>query len=130
MTRDLEAQAAFIAAREAMPFVWGSTDCVTFAAGAVLALTGTDPLIGIGTWKSERGALLALKRRGGLLAAVSSVLPDTPIAATMRGDIGAVMSPLGPLLMVIEGMTLVGPDIDGIKRLPRSALVQAWSAAL
>ena len=126
--RDLSSLAAYIAAREAAPFAWGSNDCVTFAAGAVLALTGRDPLADLPPWNSERAALIGLKRRGGLIAAVSSVLAEIAVAHAHRGDIGAVMGPDGPFLMVIEGMTLVGPGIDGLFRHRRDALIYVWSA--
>ena len=128
MTRDCGAMAAYIAARTAVPFAWGSNDCVTFAAGAVLALTGRDPLAGIPAWQSERAALIGLKRRGGLFAAVSSVLPQIAPAHAHRGDIGAVMGPDGPFLMMIEGATLVGPALHGLFRHRRDALVCSWSA--
>ena len=126
--RDLNALATYVAARETVPFAWGLHDCVTFAAGAVLALTGRDPLADIAAWTTERAALRELDRRGGLAAAVSSVLTEIPLAHAHRGDIGAVDGVRGPLLVVIEGMTLVGPDRDGLARLPRTKLVRAWSA--
>ena len=126
--RDLGAQAVFIAARDQMPFEWGANDCVTFCAGALQALTGTDPLSGIPSWKDEKTALRALTKRGGLLEAVSGVLQRIPVALAHRGDVGAVQGERGPLLVIIEGLTLVGPDADGLKRLPRSLLIDAWSA--
>ena len=128
MMRDLNAQAAYIAARENMPFAWGSHDCAHFAAGAIKALTGIDPLAGIAGWTSERGAMAELKRRGGLIEGVSAILDEIPIAWAHRGDIGAVESEAGPLLMVIEGMTLVGPGPTGLVRLPRTYLIATWSA--
>ena len=126
--RDLASLAAYIAARQDMPFAWGQNDCVTFAAGAVHALTGLDPLAGIARWKTERGAMMALKRRGGLIAAVSSVLPTIALAHAHRGDIAAVEGPDGPYLMVIEGVTLVGPSPQGLDRHPRAAMIHAWCA--
>jgi hypothetical protein len=48
-----------------------------------------------------------------------------------RGDIAAVPDPvLGISLMVLEGATLAGPGARGIKRLPRSAMIAAWSIDL
>lgn len=126
--RDYDAWRAWLDQMQEQPFAWGSNDCVTFAAGAVRALTGMDPLRGIGAWKSEVGALRALKRRGGLVAAVSSVLTPVPASMAQRGDIGAVEGPRGPLLVVIEGLTLAGPGIDGIERIGCDRLTQAWSA--
>lgn len=126
--RDLTAQAAFIAARETAPFAWGAQDCVTFAAGAVHALTGNDPLASLPRWSSEREALAELARRGGLIEAVSAVLDELPRAWAHRGDVGAVEVDGGLSLMVIEGLTLVGPGPDGLIRLPRAHMIAAWSA--
>ena len=118
--RDLAAQSAFIAERRSLPFAWGSNDCCTFA--------GVDPLGGKIPWKDKRSATRFIARHGGLLNAVSTFLTEIPVAHAHRGDVGAVDSPQGPLLMVIEGVTLVGPDIKGTSRLPRAKLIMAWSA--
>jgi hypothetical protein len=126
--RDLPAFAAFIAAREAMPFIWGSNDCGTFAFGAIEALTGVNRLVGIPPWNSELTALLTMRRRGGLIATVSTLLREIPASHAHRGDVAAVMTVDGPFLMVIEGITLVGPSITGLMRHRRDALVKAWSA--
>jgi hypothetical protein len=126
--RDLASQAAWIAGREAVPFAWGTNDCVTFAAGAVAALTGADPLGGISAWSDERSAVRALAQRGGLAEAVSGMLERVPVAMAMRGDVGMVEGALGPARVIIEGLTLVGPGPDGIERWRRECLIDAWSA--
>lgn len=127
MIRNFETWAAFIAERQTAPFVWGTQDCVTFAAGAAFALTGNDPLSGIASWDSEKTAMRALAKRGGLVSAVSSVLPEIPVAMAHRGDIGLVDGPDGPFLVVIEGLTVVGPGPEGLERLTRGVLLKAWS---
>lgn len=130
MVRDHPALMAYIAARMRAPFAWGRHDCVTFAAGAIAAQTGRDPLAAVAhQWTTRRGAARILARVGGLAAAVDGVL--TPIAPAMaaRGDVAAWLDADGrPQLAIVEGATLIGPGLDGLKRLPRAAMVQAWSA--
>jgi hypothetical protein len=130
MRRDLAALHAYLAAGADVPFAWGSNDCVTFAAGAVAAQTGLNPLAKLSRrWSTQRGALLLLRRYGGLEAAVSTVLTPVAPALAHRGDIAGVRAEAGEMvLMVIEGALLVGPDANGVRRLPRELMTVAWSA--
>lgn len=65
---------------------------------------------------------------GGLAAAVDTVLSPIPLAMAARGDVVLVDGAEGPFLMVVEGLTLVGPGPLQLRRLPRAAMVQAWNA--
>lgn len=131
MVRDHNALVAYIGARMRAPFAWGANDCVTFAAGAVRAQTGRDPLGAIAArWSTARGAAHVLRKFGGMEAAVSSVLPPIAPAMAARGDVAGWLDAQGRLqLAIVEGQTLVGPGEAGIVRLSRSAMVKAWSAA-
>lgn len=131
MVRDHSALVAYIAARMRAPFAWGDNDCVTFAAGAVKAQTGRDPLGAIAArWSTARGAGRVLRKFGGMEAAVSSVLSPIAPAMAARGDVAGWLDAQGRLqLAIVEGQTLVGPGEAGTVRLPRSAMVKAWSAA-
>ena len=126
MARNYEALLGFIAERSNAPFAWGSNDCVSFAVGAVHAMTGRR--LRVPQWHTERGATRVLKRLGGLEAAADSLLSRIPVARAARGDIGAVRTSRGVLLVVIVGDTVVGPDLDGLRRLSRNVLTAAWSA--
>lgn len=128
--RDLEALVALIEGRSATPFAWGPNDCVTFAAHAVRAQTGVNPLKGLGRhrWRSAKGAARALAAHGGLEAAVDGVLPRIAPAMAHRGDVGLVEIDGRASLVVFEGATVVGPGLEGLERLPRSAVRAAWSA--
>lgn len=126
--RDHDALIAYLDAHLATPFVWGSHDCVTFAAGAVEAQTGRDPLASVTRWSSIREAFRVIKSYGGLAAAVDTVLSEIPPALAHRGDIGAVPYKNDVLLVVVEGLTVVGPSYEGLLRLPRAAMTRAWSA--
>lgn len=129
--RDIPALLRLIAERQAMPFAWGSeaNDCVSFAANAVRAQTGRDVLKPLkAKWSTELGAAKTLARLGGLEAAVDRVLTPVPLGMARRGDIA--MAGRGETfgLFVVEGQTIVGPDIAGLSRLPRRMAVKAWSA--
>lgn len=130
MVRNYEALHAYVASHMRTPFAWGAHDCVLFAAGAVQAQTGQDPLGGYRRrWTSERGAARVLKRLGGMEAAVDGVLPSIPPATAQRGDVAGWRDAKGRLqLAIVEGETLVGPGPYGQLRLPRKAMTRAWSA--
>lgn len=134
MTRDYAAWTALLEARQAFAFGYGrgpeTQDCVRFAAAAVKALTGRDPLARLSaTWTTERGARRVLRRLGGLSAGVDLVLRPVPAALAARGDVALVRLGGGEGLMIIEGDTLVGPAAPaGLQRLPRASAARAWSA--
>ena len=103
----------FVAERSAMPFAgYDQHDCCArFAAGAVEALTGADPLARFGSqWTTARGVRRVVRRHGGLDAAVDEVLTPVAPALARRGDVGFAPSPDGGVgaLMVVEGDLVVG----------------------
>lgn len=112
-----------------MPFAWGSdrNDCVSFAAAAVAAQTGINPLGGL-KWTDEASAYEALEAAGGIGEAVSSALVEIAPALAMRGDVGAIANGNGLILVIVEGDTLAGPGPRGLMRLPRRLMVKAWRA--
>ncbi|MBB4620123.1 DUF6950 family protein, partial [Sphingomonas abaci] len=63
---DWEARlAAYLEPLRARPFAWGRHDCSTFAAGAVEAMTGVDPMPEFrGRYSTARGSVRALRRFG------------------------------------------------------------------
>jgi len=137
--RDHEALIAFLEARMRAPFAWGKNthrrrahedgnSCVHLAAGAVFVQTGRSVLRDLPGWTSERGAIRALGRVGGLEAATDLVLRRIAPAMAHRGDIGLVENIGGrPSLVVIEGQLVAGPGPAGLVRLPRVAVKAAWS---
>lgn len=129
MARDLEALLGFLAERAAMPFRWGRrrNDCVSFAANAVQAQTGRDPLEGL-DWATQAEARALLRELGGLEAAIDARLTRIAPAMACRGDVAGVIDRrLGRRLMIVEGATLAGPGKGGVVRLPRREMITAWS---
>lgn len=133
MIRDHDALHAYLAKWEGQTFGWSTHECcVGFAAGAVKAQTGVDPLDGIKPWKTAMQARRELARRGGMIEGVSSRLDEVPVAFAKRGDIAMVeVAHLNiRVLMIVEGETLVGLGEAGLIRLPREQMQIAWSADL
>jgi len=130
MIRDYGNLAAYLAGREAMPFAWGSraNDCISYGAGAIVAQIGIDPL-GDLAWNTEAEADALIETLGGLPAALSARLTEVAPALAQRGDIAGVMQGNRLGIMVVEGMTLVGPGPRRAMRRPRKDMVQAWRIA-
>lgn len=134
MVRDHLALHRYLAERSRLPFggerEWES--CARFAARAVAAQTGTDPLTRLAEgWTTELQAASVIARAGGLAEAVSTVLTEIPPGLAQRGDVGFVPAdtPAGGVLVIVEGHHVVGPAANGVRRLPRAAVTRAWRAA-
>jgi hypothetical protein len=126
--RDHAAMIAAIAARGRLPFDWDGNCCVGFSAAIVEAATGRSIDFGH-RWTTAIGATRVLKRLGGMEAAVTAVLRPIAPGVAQRGDVAGVPDPvLGLRLMIVEGVTLVGPGTAGAMREPRAAMTHAWSA--
>ena len=73
----------------AVTFVWGSADCLHFAAACAEMITGTDPAAALKRrYSSETGAKRVMVNEGwhtmGDVAA--SLLPEVPVAQACSGD--------------------------------------------
>ena len=128
-----ERLAAHLASHSATPFVWGSHDCVRFAAGAVHAITGRHILPA--DWSDRAEAARLLRSVGGLVPAVDAVLPrlwTTTLA--QRGDVLMVCAP-GPAggwrhwLAVCDGARWWAPSPQGLACGPAAQAVHAWGVA-
>jgi hypothetical protein len=142
LPRNNRALIAFLDARVRMPHAWGSdaNDCIAFAAGAVLAQTGRDPIEGL-SWSTKAGALRLLKSLGGMEAALDGRFERVPVALAKRGDIAGV--PATTMIglddderaliaihpMIVEGATLASPGERGLLRAPRWRGIVAWDIA-
>lgn len=88
----------YLAGQGGAVFAWGACDCAMFAAGAVLAMTGTDPAAELrGRYKSATGAARVLKRYGAddLAAWVSARFEEVAPVFAHRGDLVMADGSLG-----------------------------------
>lgn len=80
------------------PWRWGALDCVLFAAGWVLASTGSDPAEGLrGAYDTKTAAHRLIIRAGGMAALVGPRLARCGCVRTDEpdsGDVGVVRVPV------------------------------------
>jgi hypothetical protein len=128
--RNIAALLAWIAAHRDRPHRWErGHDCVSFALGGVAAQTGIDHLADLPGWSNKAEALQVARDLGGLTAALDARLRPIAPALAQRGDVAGMPDrAFGVRLMIVEGPTLVAPAERRLDRLPRAAMVRAWSA--
>lgn len=123
----------FLAAREKAPFAWHGNDCCTFAADAVIAVTGQDVLAAERALYDDAGSALRLMAaQGGLLAMAHAKLGEPllyPLRA-LRGDVGLLPPEAGvgrwPVLAVCEGLLWRAPSRNGLERFAYHLATVAW----
>lgn len=120
--------AAYLETLRDQPFRWGSLDCAIFAAGAVNAMTGVDPMRGLRGYRSEAGAEKVLKEKAGgtLVRFMNSKFERVPVGLAHRGD----------LVMVDGGLAIAMGDVaiqvgqhgerEGLIRRHRAEWQRAW----
>lgn len=123
-----EKLAQFTTSRRLMPYAWGTNDCVTFAADAVQAVTGTDPIPELrGAWDDESGAMAVLEAQGGLVAAMDARFPRREVNFAQRGDLVLIKDANGqPSLGVCVGRDAVAPGVDEMLLTPIGKARIAW----
>lgn len=118
---------ALLRDRMRTPFQWGVHDCCTFAADAVLALTGQDPAADVrGTYGDEAGATAVLEAAGGLQAAGARAGEAIAPRAAAVGDVGLVQYAGREQLAVCAGSVWLVPATRGLAALPFTAAAAAW----
>jgi hypothetical protein len=123
--------AAFIQARLALPFAWGTNDCATFAADGVLAITGVDvapPVLRL--HRSAAEALHQLLAHKGLFAIATAALGE-PIPALMARVGDVVLLTVADAdgrqcLGLCNGTTAMGPTQRGAEHVAMSQALAAW----
>ncbi|MBB4611600.1 DUF6950 family protein [Sphingomonas yabuuchiae] len=111
------------------PFAWGDHDCCTFAAGAVAAMTGIDPMPEFrGRYSTAIGSARALRRfgAGDLPSTMDAKFETIPAPLAQRGDI--VMS--SGLLGVCMGPYLAAVGSEGAREGLIKIERRAWVAPL
>ena len=99
------------------PHDWNGADCVTFAADAVLAISGVDPIEDLrGRWTTRSGALRVIKNEGfsSLSEIVASRFEECRIDEVGRGDIVMCPGEAGEFVAVVMGHYAVAPGEHGL----------------
>ena len=128
---------AHIAAHRTRPFAYGAHDCATFAAGAVQAVTGSDPAAGLTGYTTRAGGLRRLRRNGleDHVAFVASRFAEIPVAGAGQGDL-AVIDAAGALSLGVvyggrcrEQKELLGPSCSARSCIPTQRRVRRRSGS-
>lgn len=121
-----DALANYIATKRHEPFEYGVNDCCLFAAGAVEAVTGEDPMPEFrGKYDSLKTSLKVIKEIGAgtLEATLDDKFPEVGIGHAQRGDLAFFVGSLG---VVMGGFAYFVTD-DGLERVERSLWDKCWS---
>ncbi len=121
---------AFIATGARVPFAPGRMDCALFAAGAVAAMTGTDPAAAFrGRYATLAAGRRALRRAGiaSPEAAVTGLFAPVAPQDARPGDIALVPAEAGHALGVVQGELVYVRGPDGLGLVPLSRAARAWT---
>lgn len=120
-----EALVNYIAIKRHEPFEYGVNDCCLFAAGAVEAVTGEDPMPEFrGEYDSLKTSLKVIKEIGAgtLEATLDAKFPEVEIGLAQRGDLAFLDGSVG---VVMGGFAYFVSD-DGLERINRSFWDKCW----
>jgi uncharacterized protein DUF6950 len=127
-----------VARHQALPLVYGESDCLIQIVDLDLAMTGHDPMKGLrGEYDDRKSAVAALKKLGfaSIEAALAGTYAEVEPSLARRGDCGLVETgdPKDPLAAVIVlGDMVMGKPLgtEGVHYaptfLPRDRLVRAF----
>jgi len=129
LERDRVALCAYLDRKLREPHDFDGNCCARFLLGAIKAQFGRAPRLPV-RWRTEGGARRAIARLGGFEHAVDTIFTEIPLGGAQMGDIAGVIDPVrGFHVLLVEGPTLCCPGERRLERIPRSAMVRAWSAA-
>lgn len=114
---------------EAVPFAWGSTDCLGFALACIKAVRGSLPIEDLPAYSDAKEARRVLRDMGAreLENALMMHFEPVPVSMAQRGDIGISRSPEGEQAVVVcLGSLWRGKTQVGSIQLPRQAVERAF----
>lgn len=128
-----ERLAELVEARREAEFTWGSFDCAMWAADAVVAVAGEDPLAHVrGTYSTEAEADAILAAAGGFEAFMVEAFrafgaPECPTCLLQRGDVGLVRYGNQLSAAVSLGHCAAVPGLHGLSFLAPRMFVRGWA---
>jgi hypothetical protein len=128
---------SFLLERANVPFQYGVQDCALLACDAIAAMTGVDIAQEFRGYKTQRGALRAIRKvTGGSTVEHAAVYCATKYGLTeyphplkaQRGDLVLIEQADGLLLGLIDlsGTCVLAPGDDGIRRLELTSIKRSW----
>lgn len=117
--------ARFIEARRRQPFAWGANDCCTFAADAVVAMTGVDPMADLRHLDTAAAATRFLAKQSLAVLVSERLGASVASAFGQRGDVLLVVQETR-LLGICLGTTWAAPGPTGLVFGPMKMAQLAW----
>lgn len=121
---------AFVRARQSLPYVYGETDCASFAQAAILEMTGIDVMPGVVRPTSRIAAARFLLAGGyGDIEGLATELLGPPLESARlagRGDIISFEANGECHLGVVTGLDAATPGKDGILWVHRALWRRGW----
>jgi hypothetical protein len=108
------------------PFAWGHQDCCRFAADAVAAMTGTDPMSDLRHVRTAEAATRLLATYPLTTLASARLGPMRPAAVAQRGDVVLLCHNGRQLLGLCVGVDWVAPAAHGLTFGPMHTALGAW----
>lgn len=118
--------ARFVEQRRNVPFAWGQQDCCTFAADAVMALTGSDPMSDLRHINTAAAATKLLKRHPLPDLVAERLGPITSALLAQRGDVVLIEQEGRHLLGICLGNQWAAPGEHGLVFGPMDTAHGAW----
>lgn len=121
-----------IAAAVHRQFRYGYFDCCTFAADAILEMTGVDVMRKLRGYKGAQAARELLERLGGMEKALETIasenrMEEVIVLKAQRGDLVLIRGKRPACgILSLDGSWVVVPSARGIYRVPLTLCVRAW----
>ena len=117
-------------ASRTVPFVWGSADCLIWAAASAIRIIGRDPIAHIrGRYSSLKGAreIMAAEGWTDMGDVAASCFAEIPVANARTGDWARVVNGDSPdMIGVFAGAMIAAKTEFGMGQVPRSRAVPAF----
>lgn len=113
-------------------FRYGYFDCCTFAADAILEMTGVDVMKKLRDYKGQKAAKQLLESLGGMERALETIaaenrMEEVTVLKAQRGDMVLIRGKRPAVgILSLDGSWVVVPSVRGIFRIPLMLCARAW----
>lgn len=113
-------------------FRYGYFDCCTFAADAILEMTGVDVMNRLRNYKGAKAAKELLLSLGGMEKALEMIaaenrMTEVAVLKAQRGDMILIRGKRPAVgILSMDGTWVVVPSTRGIYRIPLGMCARAW----
>ena len=114
--------AEYVAARLAVPFCWGRSDCIHFTMGWMSIAMASDLLAGYAPWHTRRQARQRMREHGGLVHIFNQLFEPIHPHRAVDGDVTVI----GTTSYLFVGRHIAGVGDAGLVFQDRMQATCAW----